>query len=150
MNEEFLAELVFPGERRSVSAARHCVRGILKAAGHRCVDDALLIVSELVGNAILHTVSGLTGGLITVAVRQIGDAMARIDVIDQGGLTVPRMRQPSDTECSGRGLHIVGETAIRWGVHDDALGGRTVWAEVLITQDASAASMSASLCETEA
>ncbi|MFI6733037.1 hypothetical protein ACIBI9_08900 [Nonomuraea sp. NPDC050451] len=54
-------------------------------------------MSELVANAVLHTVSGLAGGLITVAVREIGEATARIDVIDRGALTVPRMREPNGT-----------------------------------------------------
>ncbi|MEV4106348.1 hypothetical protein [Nonomuraea sp. NPDC049695] len=85
-----------------------------------------------------------------MAVRQIGDTIARIDVIDQGALIAPRVRDPSDTECSGRGLQIVGEIAIRWGVHDDALGGRAVWAEVLTREDASVAVMNPSLFEVEA
>ncbi|TMR89973.1 hypothetical protein [Nonomuraea basaltis] len=33
-------------------------------------------------------------------------------------------------------VRIVEETAVRWGVRDDALGGRAVWAEVLTTEDA--------------
>ncbi|MFG1709884.1 ATP-binding protein [Nonomuraea sp. M3C6] len=149
-SEEFLAELVLPGNRRSVSVARHCVGNVLKAAGHLSADSALLVVSELVANAVLHTVSGLAGGLVTVVVREIGDAIARIDVIDQGARTVPRMRESSETDCSGRGLRIVGETAIRWGVSDDALGGWAVWAEVLTTEDASAAVTDTSLTEVDA
>ncbi|MET7327929.1 ATP-binding protein [Nonomuraea sp. NPDC005650] len=150
MDKEFLAELVFPGKRRSVSMARHCVGNVLQAAGHRCVDGALLVVSELVGNAVLHTVSGQAGGLITVAVREMGDAIARIDVIDQGASTAPQLRTAGDTSCSGRGLQIVGATAIRWGVHDDALGGRAVWAEVFTAEDGPIAVVNAAPCEADA
>ncbi|MFG1704466.1 ATP-binding protein [Nonomuraea sp. M3C6] len=150
MSGRFLAELVFPGVPRSASTARSCVGRVLTEAGHRSVDAVLLVVSELVANAVVHTVSGLVGGLITVDVREIGDGMARIDVIDQGALTVPRVHESSDTDCAGRGLQIVEQTAVRWGVRDDALGGRAVWAEVLTTEDASFAVMDASLYEVEA
>ncbi|MFI6736313.1 ATP-binding protein [Nonomuraea sp. NPDC050451] len=129
----FLAELVFPGVPNSVPAARHCVTCVLRAAGHRNMNAVQLVVSELVANAVVHSVSGLAGGLIIVDVRAIGDDLARIDVMDDGGLTVPHVCEPSEVDCSGRGLQIVKETALRWGVRDDALGGAAVWAEVLTT-----------------
>jgi anti-sigma regulatory factor (Ser/Thr protein kinase) len=131
--EVFLAELVFLGVARSVSVARHCVGSVLAAAGHRYVDGVLLVVSELVGNAVMHTESGLAGGLVTVDVQGIGRQLARIDVIDQGSNTAPQVREPRDTASSGRGLKIVEMTALRWGVRDDGLGGKAVWAEVLTT-----------------
>ncbi|MEV4102343.1 ATP-binding protein [Nonomuraea sp. NPDC049649] len=124
---------MLPGAPRSVSVARHCVGRVLMDAGHRNVDNVLLAVSELVSNAVRHTVSGLAGGLITVDVREIGDAIARISVIDQGAKTVPRLREPEEMECTGRGLRIVHEISARWGAEDDALGGRAVWAEVFTT-----------------
>ncbi len=145
MNENFLAELTLPGRRRSVSVARHCVGSILTAAGHRNVDGVQLVITELVGSAVLHTVSGLAGGLVTVMVSAIGDTTAHISVIDQGSPRKPEIREPSDLSCSGRGLRIVEQAAVRWGVHDDALGGRKVWAEVLTTEDVPIAAMD--VCE---
>jgi anti-sigma regulatory factor (Ser/Thr protein kinase) len=109
------------------------VGSVLAAAGHRYVDGVLLVVSELVGNAVMHTESGLAGGLVTVDVQGIGRQLARIDVIDQGSNTAPQVREPRDTASSGRGLKIVEMTALRWGVRDDGLGGKAVWAEVLTT-----------------
>ncbi|TMR99779.1 ATP-binding protein [Nonomuraea basaltis] len=131
----FLAELVFPGVPSSVPIARHCVKGVLRAAGHQNMTGVQLVVSELVANAVMHSASGLAGGLITVDIRAIGDGLARIDVMDDGGLTVPHVREPSEMDCSGRGLQIVEETALRWGIGDNALGGRVTWAEVLTTDD---------------
>ncbi|MEV4835647.1 ATP-binding protein [Nonomuraea sp. NPDC049486] len=133
VDEGFLAEVVLPGIPRSVSVARHCVSRVLIDAGHRNLDHVILAVSELVSNAVRHTVSGLAGGLITVDVREIGDAVARISVIDQGAKTVPQLCELKETDCTGRGLHIVQEISSRWGAEDDALGGRAVWAEVLTT-----------------
>jgi len=103
-------------------------------AGHRNLDNVLLAVSELVSNAVRHTVSGLAGGLITVDIRETGDAVARISVIDQGAMTSPRLCEFKETDCTGRGLHLVQEISARWGAEDDALGGRAVWAEVLTTE----------------
>ncbi|MEW9548149.1 ATP-binding protein [Nonomuraea sp. NPDC050783] len=131
----FLAELVLPGELGSVRVARHCVKTVLTAAGHRDVTGVQLVVGELVANAVLHSISGLAGGLITLDVRAVGDTLARLDVMDDGGLTVPHVRRPDALDCSGRGLHLVAETALRWGVGDNALGGRVTWAEVRTTED---------------
>ncbi|WP_327584013.1 ATP-binding protein [Nonomuraea sp. NBC_00507] len=148
MTVRFLAELVFPGVPSAVPAARHCVSNVLRAAGHRDTTGVQLVVSELVANALMHSVSGLAGGLIIVDVRAIGDGIARIDVMDDGGLTVPRMRQPSDMDSSGRGFHIVEATALRWGIGDNALGGRAAWAEVLTTDDSTLDMSSAPACAT--
>ncbi|RVX45188.1 anti-sigma regulatory factor (Ser/Thr protein kinase) [Nonomuraea polychroma] len=146
MREEFLAELVFPGVSRSVSTARHCVGHVLTMAGHLDVSGAQLVVSELVGNAVVHTISGLPGGLVAVDITAIGDDLARIDVIDGGSATVPRMREPTETDPRGRGLRIVDEMAVRWGVRGDACGGTAVWAEVFTVQSAPACAADLSVC----
>jgi anti-sigma regulatory factor (Ser/Thr protein kinase) len=65
------------------------------------VDGARLIASELVTNAVLHTGSGRAGGLVTIEVLEISDAVARIEVIDEGALTIPTLREPSDGDCGG-------------------------------------------------
>jgi anti-sigma regulatory factor (Ser/Thr protein kinase) len=145
----FLAELVLPGVARSVPVARHSVERVLTAAGHQNVYGMLLVVSELVGNAVEHSYSRLPGGLITIDVREIDDDTARIDVIDDGAANVPRMRESSETSCRGRGLRIVEQTAVRWGVREDALGGNAVWAEVLTTEDAQDALFASALDEVE-
>ncbi|TMR92042.1 ATP-binding protein [Nonomuraea basaltis] len=135
MSRRFLADLVFPGVASSVPVARHCIKAILAAAGHRNVTGVQLVVSELVANALTHSVSGLPGGLITVGVRAIGDDLARIDVMDDGGVTAPHVRESGELDCSGRGLQIVDDTALRWGIGDNAFRGRRVWAEVLTTDE---------------
>ena len=50
-------------------------------------DAAVLMLSELFTNAILYSASRLPGGLVTVTVKT-GNAMLRVDVIDQGNLPV--------------------------------------------------------------
>ncbi|MFC5829516.1 ATP-binding protein [Nonomuraea insulae] len=130
VHEGFLAELVLPGIPQSVSVARHCVARVLRQAGHQNVDDVVTVISELVTNAVSYTVSGLSGGLVTIEIGQIGDAIAAVAVIDQGATQAPKMRKSSPATCSGRGLSIVAALSARWGVREDALGGMAVWAEV--------------------
>lgn len=90
------------------------------------VDDALLVASELVTNAVRHgrpqvvlSVSPLPGGL-------------RIAVGDEGDhVFAPAMTTPTVDRPTGRGLLIVAATARNWGVtpHADR-PGKTVWAEL--------------------
>jgi serine/threonine-protein kinase RsbW len=81
----------FAGLPGSVSAARAWVAGFVP--GSTAADDVVLLTSELVTNAILHSASRLPGGQVTVSVRTADD-MVRVDVVDQGAvapcLTAPR------------------------------------------------------------
>ena len=87
------------------------------------LDDARLLVSELVGNAVRHGRDEIVLRLrphppgIGVAVTDHGDDMP----------TLPDGR-PDPTVPSGRGLLIVATLASRWGVEKDESGvGKTVW-----------------------
>jgi anti-sigma regulatory factor (Ser/Thr protein kinase) len=131
----FLAELVLPGVGRSVPVARRAVEAVLMGAGHRNVYGLLLVLSELVANSVEHSISGRPGGLVTVDVSDLGDGLARIDVIDSGSLDAPKIQAPTPDQCWGRGLAIVEQTAVTWGACMDGLGGTRVWAEVLTTED---------------
>jgi anti-sigma regulatory factor (Ser/Thr protein kinase) len=148
VSEQFLAEVVVPGVDSSVPLLRHYVTLVLTAAGHRHLDAVRLVLTELASNAVLHTRSGM-GGLVTVEVSAIGDRLARIQVADEGALTVPRLRKPGDEEDHGRGLRLVEAASVRWGVQPGLLGN-TVWAEVLTLEDEAATNLKASVCEVEA
>ena len=86
------------------------------------VDAAVLLVSEVVTNAILHARSD-----IEVHVASRGTVM-RIEVTDHGDGD-PVMRSYSEDASSGRGLAIVEQVASAWGVTKVA-GGKRVWFEV--------------------
>ena len=89
------------------------------------VDDAQLVVTELVTNAILHSESDCK---VTI---DLGDQYLRIAVTDSGG-GVPEP-QPFDlTREGGRGLLIVSTLAQAWGVIPaQGARGKTVWAELV-------------------
>lgn len=110
---------VFRGEADQVSQARREIARYLKECP--AVDDAELIISELVTNAVLHSRS--RHGMLTVHGERY-PGYIWIEVRDAGGNWEPR----SDDE-GGRGLAIVTALATEWGVDGDARG-RTVWARI--------------------
>lgn len=124
---------------QAVSPARRFVRRRLTewGAGDDLVDTAVLCVSELVTNAVIHTgspslvVVRLAGDVVTVTVRDHGaespeasEATGR-DPIAGGDRADP-------LEVHGRGLQLVEALATRWGSELDAVG-TTVWFELALT-----------------
>jgi anti-sigma regulatory factor (Ser/Thr protein kinase) len=118
----------FPGEPAAVGRARALVAGAL---GKRWpgLDEILLMTGEVASNAVRHTASG-NGGCFDVAVSVTGD-MARVEVIDRGGSSEPRIPEGGGGGAltGGRGLRIVDALADTWGYGGDELG-RVVWFEV--------------------
>lgn len=85
---------------------------------------ALLILSELVANAVIHA-----GTEVTVAVKVLPEGAMRIEVSD-GRDWPPRLREVHPDSVGGRGLLMVDALSRRWGVkpRDE---GKTVWAEIV-------------------
>jgi len=111
----------------SVADARHRLAEDLHRLRVRRggVDDAVLVLSELVSNAIKHA-RPLESGEIAV-VWEITGELVRVAVTDGGSSTRPVPIRPSRSALGGRGLGIVSMLANEWGV-DYAPAGRTVWA----------------------
>lgn len=104
----------------SVPHARHLVAEDLRRAGLAApvVENALIVVTELVTNAVLHAQPLARGGTApSVSLRWavVGDTVM-IDVTDGGGRQRPRLRRPSSAEDAGRGLSIVDAVTLEWGV----------------------------------
>lgn len=85
-------------------------------------DEAALLVSEVVTNAVLHA-----GGVIDLAVRRTGEGV-RVEVRDRS-VTMPSPRSYAGDSVTGRGLEILDLTAANWGAElsDD---GKVVWFEL--------------------
>ena len=79
-----------------------------------------LLVTELVTNAVQYAYGDIE---VTVCVV---DALTRVEVSDMSP-AAPSVREPD--AGGGRGLHLVGLLADRWGV-DRRGQGKTVWFEV--------------------
>jgi anti-sigma regulatory factor (Ser/Thr protein kinase) len=119
-----LASLTIPGRPEHVSEARACVS---KAIGpeNPAADAAVLLTSEIVTNAVVHSSSRCAGGTVTVLVTEIGGGL-RIEVADNGSdLSTPVVK--GDIYASdGHGLYLVQTLADQWGYIRDETG-TTVW-----------------------
>ena len=109
---------------RAVAPARHFMRRTLAAWGldEDTMNNAILCLSELVTNAIIHTGAGsqlrvvLDRGVLTTTVRDGGSTV----VVDPNSVTVDPLA------VHGRGLQLVDALSTRWGSELDAVG-MTVW-----------------------
>ena len=111
---------------RTTDAPREA-RGRVRNLSHHLnpdrVEDAVLLVSELVTNAVKY-------GPEDEAIRLIvttDDAATRFTVHDAGLGPLPEMRAESDPAPGGHGLRLVDALADRWGVER---GSTRVWFEL--------------------
>jgi serine/threonine-protein kinase RsbW len=109
----------FRGEPDQVGRARHEVARYLE--GCPVAEDAVMVVSELVTNAVLHSSS--RHGMVTLHCERFA-TYAWLEVADAGGTW-----EPGGEGDGGRGLGIVAALAAEWGVDGDARG-RTIWARL--------------------
>lgn len=122
------AELTLPAKATSPARARRFVSGTLSAWDVDGGDDALLIVSELVTNALLHARTKMT-----VTLTEHAPGLVRLEVTDGSGEDL-HQRNFSLDSGTGRGLRLLDALAAEWGVERHA-GGKTVWCVVSLTDE---------------
>jgi histidine kinase-like protein len=141
------ATFPLPPDPESVTAARHfTVRKLRDWNMAALTDDVALVVSELVTNALRHSVPALpdlaavpganASGLPDPAMAGSGSIRLRLvhehpwllcGIFDCG-TEAPRRREPDFVAETGRGLHLVESFTHRWGWRGLADGGKVVWA----------------------
>jgi anti-sigma regulatory factor (Ser/Thr protein kinase) len=130
------SSMAVPHGPAGVGKARRRMRDELRRSGvaEPVVDDAVLVMSELLSNACKHgrPLGGAAAGDGTVRAAWRVDARGRliVEVTDGGGPTRPAPAAPSVTAHGGRGLNIVTALCYDWGVRDDIDGEVTVWVVV--------------------
>jgi len=124
-----VATVLLPHATTSVGAARAQVQRDLVARGIPAdlVDNTVLVVSEIVSNALKHA-RPLRDGKVRVSWSARPDAVA-LEVTDGGGATRPRLTPAPVTAGAGRGLTVVRRLSRDWGVRE-ATAETTVWAVV--------------------
>lgn len=138
-----MSAMLVPHAAPSASAVRHRFVDELRARGLPgiVVDDAALVLSELIGNAVRHG-APLPGGGIRVQ-WSVSDDMVRIEVADGGRgplrheASSPMVGGGSSDAERGRGLAIVGMLTASWGSAFDSTEA-VVWADVGVRQSAQA------------
>lgn len=115
----------FPGELPAVKDARDWLarRLNLTRVPTSTAHDALLILSELVTNVLLHSPAGARGRTFFVSVF-ISENRLRISVHGDGDTSVPVLRPAhADPEAEhGRGLFLVDALAATWGTEHTRRG----------------------------
>jgi PAS domain S-box-containing protein len=124
-----VTERRFRPEPGAAAAARRALDELVVGAlDEDALENARLLTSELVTNAVRH---GPSGPRADVCLRVIvGEATVRVEVIDDGpGFVPPDRREPRRLgEIGGWGLVLVDRVADRWGVGEG--GPTTVWWEI--------------------
>jgi anti-sigma regulatory factor (Ser/Thr protein kinase) len=119
-------ELVAPAV--AAGQARDLVRAHLEELGvveRRVVDDAVLVASELVANALQH--AELPAELRLISSR----SELRVEVHDRSAAQ-PQRRRPDPHDDRGRGLTIVAALSEAWGARPTRTG-KVVWSVVRLT-----------------
>jgi anti-sigma regulatory factor (Ser/Thr protein kinase) len=113
--------VMLPRDHGAPGRARALLRKHADGLDRDRLDTAVLLISELVTNAVLHGTGQIR---LSIEVGD-GDGDARFAVCDEGRAT-PAVR-PEPGPDGGWGLRLVGQLAVRWGVRE----GRTqVWFEL--------------------
>ncbi|MDQ3610888.1 MAG: SpoIIE family protein phosphatase [Actinomycetota bacterium] len=111
-----------PAQDRSPGTARRVVQDALMGGGLEVLlDDALLLVTELVTNSVVHA-----GTDVELHV-DIGVGRARVEVVDHGAGALPNVAGvPGTDREGGRGIFLLDALAQEWGTRHFA-GGKSVW-----------------------
>ncbi|WP_399476045.1 ATP-binding protein [Streptomyces sp. TRM68367] len=124
------AEVSLPSRPESAATARRLTQVVvLRQWGlpPKLTEDAVLLVSELVGNAVRHTGARIFGLRMR---RRRG--WIRVEVRDPSrGL--PCLMPVQEMDLSGRGLFLVDRLSDRWGV-DLLPRGKTTWFEMRVAE----------------
>jgi serine phosphatase RsbU (regulator of sigma subunit)/anti-sigma regulatory factor (Ser/Thr protein kinase) len=131
-----ILERSFAAEPSSVPEARNALEELRFRVSKDVLDDARLLVSELVTNSVRH--AGLTRGDHVALRVDLEPEHVRIEVADPGaGFELADARAyAAEREGlpGGWGLRLVEEVADRWGVERDDPGAR-VWFELARERD---------------
>ncbi|MFC1230155.1 ATP-binding protein [Streptomyces sp. Sce081] len=120
-----LGAMTLPPEPESVPRARRWFRKFIAPYGPLCsVDDCVLMISELVTNAMLH---GRPDEAWMVRVEWFREGTSlRVEVHSPGCPASVRLQRPDADDVHGRGLFLVDSLAASWSSGPSRFGGAVV------------------------
>ncbi|MEU1706254.1 SpoIIE family protein phosphatase [Streptomyces sp. NPDC005706] len=111
---------------RIADARRHLRELLHDWVSAEQVDSAVLLVSEMVTNVLVHTDADAL--LLAEVAGEPGGRRLRVEVTDSGD-DLPHRRRPGELASSGRGLMLIELLADLWGV-DPRGKGKSIWFEL--------------------
>jgi anti-sigma regulatory factor (Ser/Thr protein kinase) len=127
--DQRMIAFVLPSVPESVRIARFHVRAALGLHGlSEYADDAEIITSELVTNAIQH-VSEDPAETIGITLARVWDPAAVGVIVTDSSPDGPIKRETTGASERGRGLHIVEALSVYWGWHPEP-GGKAIYAVI--------------------
>jgi two-component sensor histidine kinase len=91
-------------------------------------EDAVLVVSELVTNALRYGAPGRGGDEPVIRLRLLAQPPYLMCMVTDPSREIPLRKESGTQDATGRGLHVIESCSSQWGWHllDD--GGKVVWA----------------------
>jgi anti-sigma regulatory factor (Ser/Thr protein kinase) len=123
-------EVRLPSRPESAAVARRLAQSVVLrewGLGARLAEETVLLVSELVGNAVRHA-GARTFGLRMWLLRSRNSIRVELRDPSRG---LPCLMPVQETDVCGRGLFLVDELSDRWGVDLEPYGKAT-WFEMRI------------------
>ena len=132
-HELLSSRIAFTAAPTAVRRARHWIAGqLVRTDPADLIDTAVLLVSELVTNAVHASVAAAAGYAdprgIELTVARTRDTV-RIEVADSACGSLPAPSDPSAEDESGRGMQVISALSKRWGCWSGQLG-KVVWCEL--------------------
>ncbi|MFD9881729.1 ATP-binding protein [Streptomyces alboflavus] len=114
------------GRARRWARSRLAGSGI--AADEPVAETLILLISELVTNAVVHTGCPAVLRMLLPGVPADEPGTVRVEVADRS-TRPPRPRHAEGDDTNGRGLELVDGLADRWGWRHEGTG-KSIWCEV--------------------
>ena len=114
-----------PAPAAATTARTEVTERLAASLGKQVLEDARLLVTELITNALRH--GALTPGDVVSVKASVDQGVVRLEVTDPGRDGDVEVREPGP-RGGGYGLFLVEQLAKRWGV--DRREGTTVWCEL--------------------
>ena len=134
-HELLSSRVAFTAAPTTARRARHWIAGQLARTDPAdLIDTAVLLVSELVTNAVHASVAAAAAAGhadprgIELTVARTRDTV-RIEVADSACGSLPAPSAPSAEDESGRGMQVISALSKRWGCWSGQLG-KVVWCEL--------------------